>query len=398
MPHSTIFDNFVPSKQAYMKKGLFALASGTFVLGITEYVMMAILADVALNLHITIPQAGHLISAYAIGVSVGAPLLVFAHHFRPKHILMFLSLLMLIGSTLTVCAPNYLVFLLARFISGLPHGAFFGTASIVAVRLADPKRQASAVSMMIAGMTVANLLGVPLASSFGHLLSWQFPFFITICCSLLVMLFIWLWIPNIDKVHSEGFKGQFRFLKHLNPWLTLGATLFSNAGIFCWYSYIAPFLIEDSGFHASTIPLLMFIAGVGMIMGNFLSGRLADRFSAEKTSMYIQLTATLALVFIVFLASIQWASVFLMFITAGALFAVSGPQQFLILKHAKGGEMLGGAMIQMAFNLGNAIGAFCGGIPIALHYAPRYTAVLGVPLCLVSFLALQQLYRRSQQR
>lgn len=368
---------------------------GTLVLGITEFVMMAILPNVAHSLGISIPTAGHLISAYAIGVTVGAPLLVFAHRFRPKAILLFLCTLMLIGAAVSVVAPNYWVLLAARFISGLPHGAYFGVASIVAVRLADERHKTSAVATMAAGMTFANLLAVPLASSLCELLSWRFPFVIAIACAATVIYFIWRWVPSIEALPNNGFKGQFRFLRHRAPWLVLLATMFGNGGIFCWYSYVAPVLTQDSGFAPALLPMLMMAAGGGMVAGNLISGRLSDRYSPERVGTCVQLCAAVALAGIFFMAQYGWLSAALTIVCTACLFALSGPEQYLILKHAPGGEMLGGACVQMAFNLGNAMGAFFGGLPIDQGLAPRHGALVGIPLCLAGFVCFLLLARRA---
>ena len=219
-----------------MKKSLIALAFGTLALGMTEFVMMGILADVANALGITIPQAGHLVSAYALGVTCGAPLLAVAKQFRPKSILLFLVCLIFIGALISSVAQSYEMLLVARFISGLPHGAYFGVASIVAVRLADEGHKTGAVSTMIAGMTMANLLGVPLETALSAHISWRMPFIIISFYSLLVIYYIWKWVPQLEVTPSNGYKGQFRFLKTGAPWLILGATMLGNGGVFCFYS------------------------------------------------------------------------------------------------------------------------------------------------------------------
>lgn len=378
-----------------MKKGLAALAIGTFVLGIMEYVMMAILPDAAQSFGVSIPTAGHLISAYALGVSAGAPLLIFAHRFKPKSILLFLASVMLCGALLSVLSSNYWMFLCARFISGLPHGAYFGVASIVAVRLADERHKTTAVSVMIAGMTFANLIGVPLGSTLSSLLSWKFPFILALVICFVLIHCLRKWIPEIERLEDNGFKGQFRFLKKRGAWYILLATMLGNGGIFCWYSYISPVLTQDGGFASTAIPIFMILAGVGMVAGNLSSGVLSDRYMPERIAMLTQLLAVICLVAIFFMAPYRWFSVALMMVCTACLFAVSGPEQFLILKHAPGGEMLGGACIQMAFNLGNALGALLGGIPISLGHSPRYSTLAGIPLCLLGFTCLLFLYLSS---
>ena len=380
-----------------MKKSLVALAFGTLALGIAEFVMMGILPDVAQSLGVSIPEAGHLISAYAIGVCCGAPLLVVVHKYPLKSILLVLACIILLGSTLAAFSANYWMLLAARFISGLPHGAYFGVASIVAVRLADERHKTGAVSIMVAGMTVANLFGVPLATGLSASVSWRFPFLLVVFVSLIVLYYVWKWVPSVGALPDNGFRHQFAFLKNDAPWLILAATMFANGGIFCWYSYISPLLIEG-GFAADTLPALMIAAGFGMVAGNLISGRLCDRHRPGHVVAVTQCIAIASLLAVFWLADYGWVSAALMVVCTGCLFAVSSPQQFLILKHAPGGELLGGASIQVAFNMGNAIGAFCGGLPIAAGLPPRYAALVGVPfivLGLVSFIIFCRKYERK---
>ena len=374
----------------FMKKSLVALAFGTLALGIAEFVMMGILPDVA--------EAGHLISAYAIGVCCGAPMLVVAYKYPLKNMLLVLACIILLGSTLAAFSVNYWILLVARFISGLPHGAYFGVASIVAVRLADERHKTGAVSIMVAGMTVANLFGVPLATGLSSTLSWRFPFVLVMFVSLIVLYYIWKWVPGVGALPDNGFRHQFAFLKKDAPWLILAATMLANGGIFCWYSYISPLLI-DGGFAADMLPALMIAAGFGMVAGNLISGRLCDRHRPGYVVAVTQCIAIAALLLIFMLADYGWLSAALMVVCTGCLFAVSSPQQFLILKYAPGGELLGGASIQVAFNLGNAVGAFCGGLPIAAGLQPRYAALVGVPfivLGLVSFIIFNRKYERRK--
>lgn len=374
-----------------MKKSLIALALGTLALGITEFVMMGILPDVAMSLGVSIPAAGRLISAYAAGVCCGAPILAVAHKYPPKNILIFLGLLMLTGNTLAVLSSSYWMLLGARFISGLPHGAYFGVASIVAVRLADEGHKTGAVSIMIAGMTVANLLGVPLGTALSSNISWRCPFVLVIMCSLLVIYYIWKWVPRLEPTADGGFRSQFRFLRHGAPWLILGATMLGNGSVFCWYSYITPQLIHEGGFAPNVIPMLMIAAGFGMVAGNLASGRLSDKYGPGHVTLCTLLVLATALMLTFLLAGYGWASAALMVVCTGCLFAVSSPLQFLILKYAPGGEMLGGASIQMAFNLGNAVGALLGAVPIQMGLSYRYPSLFAMPpaalglVCLLMF-------------
>lgn len=359
-----------------MKKSLIALAFGTLALGMTEFVMMGILADVANALGITIPQAGHLVSAYALGVTCGAPLLAVAKQFRPKSILLFLVCLIFIGALISSVAQSYEMLLVARFISGLPHGAYFGVASIVAVRLADEGHKTGAVSTMIAGMTVANLLGVPLETALSAHISWRMPFIIISFYSLLVIYYIWKWVPQLEVTPSNGYKGQFRFLKTGAPWLILGATMLGNGGVFCFYSYVTPILTSDGGIPYEYMSAIMILAGFGMVVGNLVSGKLSDRYTPGRVATAMMLFAAASLMSVFIFAHNGWMAAAFTVFSVLSMFAMSSPQQYLILKHAPGGEMLGGACIQMAFNMGNAVGAFLGGLPIEAGLDDRYAAIV----------------------
>lgn len=379
-----------------MKKSLIALAFGTLGLGIAEFVMMGILPDVAKDLGISIPVAGHFISAYALGVCVGAPALILARKHPLKHILLALVTLIMVGNICAAMAPDYWVLLLARFVSGLPHGAYFGVASIVAEKLADKGKGSEAVSIMIAGMTVANLFGVPLGTSLSNSISWRVTFLLVGCWGLIILYYIWRWVPHVEGLKDTGFKGQFRFLKTPAPWLILGATALGNGGVFCWYSYINPMLTNVSGFSAESITGLMVLAGFGMVVGNLISGRLSDRYTPGKVGTVVQAMICIVLLLIFFLSPYPWLSALLMCLCTAGLFAVSSPEQVLIIRVAKGGEMLGAACVQVAFNLGNAIGAYAGGVAISAGY--RYPALAGVPFALIGFTLFLIFYKKYQAK
>ena len=378
-----------------MKKSLIALAFGTLALGIAEFAMMGILPSVASDLGISISTAGHFISAYALGVCGDAPILLWARKYSLKHILIGLVVLMAAGNLCAAFSSGYWMLLLSRFVSGLPHGAYFGVASIVAGKLADEGRGSEAVSIMIAGMTVANLFGVPLGTSFSHLISWRVTFLLVGCWGIIVLYYIWRWIPHVEALQDTGFKGQFRFLKKPAPWLILGATALGNGGVFCWYSYITPLLTQVSGFSAESVTPLMVLAGFGMVVGNLVSGRLSDRYTPGRVGTVVLGILSISLVLVFFLSSNPWCSALLMALCTAGLFAVSGPEQVLIIRVAPGGEMLGGAAVQIAFNLGNAVGAYVGGLAVTGGY--RYPALAGVPFVCVGFLLFLVFYKKYQK-
>ena len=379
-----------------MKKSLIALAFGTLGLGIAEFTMMGILPYVATDLGISIPVAGHFISAYALGVCFGAPMLLLARKRPLKQILLVLMTLMIVGNICASMAPNYWVLLLGRFVSGLPHGAYFGVASIVAGKLADKGKSSEAVSIMIAGMTVANLFGVPLGTSLSHTLSWRATFLLVGAWGLITLYYIWRWVPQVEGLKDTGFKGQFRFLKKPAPWLILGATALGNGGVFCWYSYITPLLTEVSGFSVESITALMVLAGFGMVVGNLVSGRMSDRYTPGKVGTVVQGMICVILLLIFLLSPHPWCSAILMTLCTAGLFAVSSPEQVLMIRVAPGGEMLGGACVQMAFNFGNAIGAYIGGLALSGGY--RYPALAGVPFALMGFILFLVFYKKFQAK
>lgn len=379
-----------------MKKSLIALAFGTLALGIAEFTMMGILPYVASDFGISIAKAGHFISAYALGVCCGAPVLILARKRPLKQILMALVSLIIVGNLCASLAPNYWILMLGRFVSGLPHGAYFGVASIVASKLADKGKSSEAVSIMIAGMTVANLFGVPLGTSLSHLFSWRVTFLLVALWGVIVLYYISRWVTFVEGLQDTGFKGQFRFLRKPAPWILLGATALGNGGVFCWYSYISPLLTHVSGFSDNSLSVLMVLAGFGMVVGNLISGRISDRYTPGRVTMVVQAGICLTLLAIFFLASNPWMSVLLMILCTAGLFAVSSPEQLLIIRVAPGGEMLGGACVQMAFNFGNAVGAYAGGLAVTHDY--RYTALVGIPFALIGFVLAFIFYKQYQMK
>ena len=261
-----------------MNKALFALSLGTFALGIAEFVIMGILSNIADSLGITVSTAGNLISAYASGVCLGALALLRVRRFPLSRIMILLAATICVGNILAAASPGYYTLLVARFISGLPHGAYFGVGAIVARKLARPGREVQAVALMIAGMTVANLVGVPLGTWLANMLSWRLAFLAAGISGGATYVLLRLWMPRIDPLPDNGLRGQFRFLRTLPPWLIFGGIFIGQTGIYCWYSYIDPMLTQVTGFRPDDLSWLMLVSGIGMFIGNLLAGRLAIRY------------------------------------------------------------------------------------------------------------------------
>lgn len=382
----------------YMNKSLFALASGTFALGIAEFVIMAILSDIAGDVGISISEAGHLISAYALGVSVGAPFLLIVRKLPLKTILLILASLIMVGNLFAALASGYHALLVARFISGFPHGCYFGVGAIVAERISGPGKGAAAVSMVIAGMTLATTIGVPLGTMFSTYLSWRMTFAFVALSGAMAFIGILAWIKkDVGKVRDNGFLSQFRFLHSWAPWLIFAGPLFGQAGLYCWYSYIDPLMTDVAGFSPASMTWLMVIAGAGMFAGNIIGGRCAVRYNRALVAALIQGTSIITLVLIFFFAGNKVAAVLLMVIGAAQLFASGGPLQSIIIKYSKGGELLGGSLIQISYNLGNAISAWIGSMVIAAGYGYRMTVISGLPFTIIGTALLFVLYFRYER-
>lgn len=349
-----------------MKKSVLTLTLGGFGIGMTEFVIMGILPDIARSLQITIPEAGHLVSAYALGVVVGAPLLIgFTGSKPPKTILLLLMCLFTVFNTISAFAPNYYLLFVSRFFSGLPHGAFFGVGAVVAGRLADAGKEARSVSLMFAGLTIANLIGVPLGTFIGHHISWRITFMIVGVIGMLTTMSIKIWMPSLSITNNKGLKSELKFFTRLDAWLIVAIIAIGTGGFFCWYSYIAPLLTEVAGFDDDSIMYILVLAGLGMVVGNFIGGRLADRFSPLYASGALLLAMVISLTLVYFGSHSQLLTLLFTFTTGAIAFAMLSPLQMLMINTAKGAEMLAASVSQASFNIGNALGAYLGGLPIA---------------------------------
>lgn len=381
-----------------MKRSLVALAIGTFALGIAEFGMMGILGDVARGINVNIVQAGHLISAYSLGVAIGAPMLIVMRKYPLRRLMLMLSALIFTGNIAAALSPGYTMLLVARFVSGLPHGAFFGAGAIVCSRLADKGHGAQAVAVMVGGMTLANLAGVPLATFLSNILNWRVAFGVVAACGLAAFVCIRAWVPYLSPLPDSGLKGQFRFLRNRAPWLIYGGVFFGQASVYCWFSYIEPIMTEVTHFSSAAMSWVMIIAGAGMVAGNAASGKLADRYKASLVSGCIAAILVIVMPTIYFGSSYKVLSLALMFIATAGLFGIGGPLQYLIVKYAKGGEMLGGAGIQIAFNVSNAMSASIGGVAIHHGLGLASPALIGTPFAVIGAVMLFVLYSRYERK
>ena len=383
-----------------MRKKLLPLTLGGLGIGTTEFVMMGLLPDIAREFNVSIPQAGHMISAYALGVVIGAPLLVaLTSSMPPKRILFALMAMFTVFNTLSAFALNDTILFCARLFSGLPHGAFFGVGSVVASRLADKGKQAQAISLMFAGLTVANLLTVPMGTYIGHHFSWRYTMGAIGLMGLITMGAIYFILPALPVTKRGNIKSELKVFSRVEPWLIFMITAIGTGGLFCWISYIAPLMTEVSKFEASTVPYILIVAGLGMVVGNAVGGRLADRLKPISACIVLLIIMSVTLLLIYLFSWHQAISVLLTFIAGSCSLAIASPIQILMIHSSKGAEMLGASITQAAFNIGNALGAFLGGIPIAagLGYTSPELVGVGMSLTGAAFAWILLLQKKKQR-
>ncbi|RFC76390.1 MFS transporter [Streptomyces sp. AcE210] len=367
-----------------MPLALLALAVGAFGIGTTEFVMMGLLPNVADDLHISIPSAGHLVSAYALGVVIGAPLLAALTARMPRRrVLVALMVLFVAGNAVSAAAPDYHLLMAARFVSGLPHGAFFGVGAVVATSLVAPERKARSVSLMFLGLTVANVIGVPIATLMGQQLGWRATFLAVSAIGLAAIVALLLLVPA-DHGHGEsgGLRGELKALGSLPVWLSLGTTVAGFGALFAAYSYVTPMLTGTAGFAEAGVTLLLALFGVGATAGNLLGGRLADR-SLRGTLFggLVSLGAVLALFPVLMRA--EWSAAVAVALLGMAAFVTGSPLQLMVMEKAAAAPSLASSANQAAFNLANAGGAWIGGLALAAGFGLTSPAVAGAALAVL---------------
>ncbi|MFG2473456.1 MFS transporter [Streptomyces fagopyri] len=367
-----------------MPLALLALAVGAFGIGTTEFVMMGLLPDVADDLHISIPAAGHLVSAYALGVVIGAPLLAAATaRMSRRKVLIGLMVLFVAGNALSALAPDQRWLLAARFLSGLPHGAFFGVGAVVATGLVAPERKARSVSLMFLGLTVANVVGVPVATLMGQHLGWRATFLGVSVIGVAAIASLFLLIPQ-DHPHAPagGLRGELAALRPLPVWLALGTTVAGFGALFSAYSYITPMLTDAAGYAEGNVTPLLALFGVGATAGNLLGGRLADH--AMRRTLFGGL-ASLVAVLAAFpvLMRTEWSAAVAVVLLGTAAFVTGSPLQLMVMEKAAAAPSLASSANQAAFNLANAGGAWIGGLALAAGFGATSPALAGAALAVL---------------
>jgi len=374
-----------------MPLALLALAIGAFGIGTTEFVIMGVLPEVAGDFGVSVPTAGRLVSGYALGVVVGAPLLtVLGTRVSRKKMLMSLMGLFVVGNALSAGAPSFGVMLLGRVVASLAHGAFFGIGSVVAAGLVAPERKASAISLMFTGLTVANVVGVPLGTYVGQAAGWRVTFAGVAALGLVGLLGVARLVPETGRPESGGVRSEFAAFRKVQVWLALGMTVLGYGGVFAAITYITPMMTEVAGYSAGAVTWLLVLFGIGMLLGNLVGGRFADR--ALMPMLFTALGA-LSVTLLVFTATAHDKVLAAITLTlVGALgFATVPPLQKWVLDQASAAPTLASAANIGAFNLGNALAAWLGGVVISAglgYTAPNWIgALLSGTALLLSVLA-----------
>jgi DHA1 family inner membrane transport protein len=367
---------------------VFALALGGFGIGTTEFVAMGLLPDIAASLRITEPTAGHIISAYALGVVVGAPLIAaLTARMERKTLLLGLMVVFTVANLASMFAPTYGTLMAARFIAGLPHGAFFGIAALVAAHLMGPQNRAKAVAHVLTGLTVATVLGVPVASWLGQQFGWRSAFALVVAVGLITLAAIWWWLPAMDTMHITSPLTELSALKRVQVWLALLVGMVGFGGMFAVYTYISTTLTDVAGLSRALVPLALMVFGLGMVIGNLVGGKMAD--SSVVRALYASMTALgIVLAVFVFAAHNPWTALAGLFLI-GATGASIGPAlQTRLMDVAHDAQTLAAALNHSALNIANATGAWIGGVVIAAGLGYTAPAAAGAALAVAGLVIL----------
>ncbi len=348
-----------------MPAGLIALAIGAFGIGLTEFVIMGLLPEVAADYGVTESAAGWLISGYALAVVVGALLLTAATTRLPrKPVLLGLLVLFILGNTLTALAPDYGTAMTGRIIAALCHGAFFGIGSVVAAGLVAPEKKAGAIAIMFTGLTAANVFGVPFGTFIGQEFGWRSTFWVISAIGVLAFIGIAALVPALPRPdQSISLRQELRAFRSGQVWFSLVVTILAFGGMFGAFTYIAYTLTEVSGFASSAVPWLLVLFGGGLVLGNWLGGRLADR-AIDRTLIVFIAALVVVLAFFALFAQSGIATVFALFLMGGFGFGTVPGLQSRVMHYAGGAPTLASGANIGAFNVGNALGAWAGGVGI----------------------------------
>ncbi|MFI7604529.1 MFS transporter [Micromonospora sp. NPDC049366] len=382
-----------------MPLALLALAIGAFGIGTTEFVIMGLLQQVAHDFNVSIPTGGLLVTGYALGVLVGAPLMtVLGTKIPRKRMLMLLMVLFIAGNLLSAFAPSFAVMLIGRVVASLAHGAFFGIGSVVAADLVAPQRRAGAIAMMFTGLTVANVVGVPLGTLVGQSAGWRVTFGIVAAIGVVGLLGVARLVPDVPKPQGVRLRHEVAALRNTQVLLAMAMTVLGFGGVFAAITYIAPMMTHVAGFSDGSVTGLLVLFGLGMVGGNLVGGRFADR--ALMPMLYVSLGALAVVLGLFTLTAHDKVAAAVTVTLIGALgFATVPPLQKRVLDQAQGAPTLASAVNIGAFNLGNALSAWLGGLVISAglgYTAPNWVGALLAAGALVLAVLSAALERRDR--
>ncbi|QEV19040.1 MFS transporter [Streptomyces alboniger] len=381
-----------------MPLALLALAIGAFGIGTTEFVIMGLLPEVAGDFGVSIPTAGFLVTGYALGVVLGAPLMTaLGTKISRKRMLMLLMGLFIAGNLLSAAAPVFGVMLAGRVIASLAHGAFFGIGSVVAAELVAPEKKAGAIAMMFTGLTVANVVGVPLGTFVGQTLGWRTTFGLVAALGVVGLAGVAKLVPDLPKPEGVRLRHELAAFRNVQVLLAMAMTVFGFGGVFAAVTYLAPMMTDVAGYADSSVTWLLVLFGLGMVAGNLVGGKLADR--ALMPLLYVSLGALAVVLSLFTLTAHNKIAAAVTIALIGALgFATVPPLQKRVLDQASGAPTLASAVNIGAFNLGNALSAWLGGLVIAAglgYTAPNWVGAALAASALVLAILSAALERRS---
>ncbi|WP_394790738.1 MFS transporter [Rhodoferax sp.] len=380
-----------------MNLPLLALAIAAFGIGTTEFVIMGLLPEVAGDLGVSIPSAGMLVSAYALGVAVGGPILAVATARLPrKTTLAWLMALFVLGNIGCALAPNYAWLMVARVLTSFCHAAFFGIGAVVAASVVEPHKRAQAMSLMFAGLTLANVLGVPLGTLLGQQTGWRSTFWVVAAIGVIATLAVLRWVPALRQTLSGSVLGEFRVLRVKQVWLALGMSALASASLFTVFTYITPILRDVTGVAPQNVSGVLLLCGVGLTIGNLLGGRLAD-WKLMPSLMGIFATLALVLATFSFTSAWLWPAVVTLVVWGMVSFS-SGPSlQMRVVSQAGDAPGFASTLNIGAFNVGNAAGAWLGGAAIDIGWSLKTLPLVAAAVAL-SALALTAYSARLERR
>ncbi|MEG8035417.1 DHA1 family inner membrane transport protein [Curtobacterium sp. PhB142] len=384
-----------------MPAGLIALALGGFGIGLTEFVITGLLPEIAADYGVTETTAGWLVTGYALAVIVGALGLTAATTRLPrKPVLLGLLVLFIIGNTLSAIAPTYEVMMSGRVIAALCHGAFFGIGSVVAANMVERSKRASAVALMFTGLTASNVLGVPFGTFLGQALGWRSTFWAIVAIGVVALVGVLVLVPAVRQTETPSLARELGVFRSGQVWLSLGMTVLGYGGMFGAFTYIAYTLTSVSGFPSSAVPWLLVVFGVGLFVGNFVGGKLAAR-SIDRTLLVVLVALTVVLGLFALVATSPVLTVIALVLMGAFGFATVPALQTRVMQYADHAPTLASGANIAAFNLGNALGAWIGGLTIAagLGYTSPIWAGAGITLAAVALtLVAMGAVRRGRSR